>query len=103
MEDKKHEGRVRFGDLWLQSWRQGVSLKGKVRKKAEECVMGSLFLPRPPLWERSDLLRTWTLGTLHWENLLTVVTRAAGRFLNSRPEQALPQNKPFEAKHTCPH
>lgn len=64
--------------------------------------MGSLFLPRPPLWERSDLLRTWTLGTLHWENLLTVVTRAAGRFLNSRPEQALPQNKPFGGKAYLP-
>ena len=38
------------------------------------------FLPRPPLWERSDLLRTWALATLHWENLLTVATRAAGHF-----------------------
>lgn len=41
---------------------------------------GAVFLPRLPLWEPSDLLRTWTLSTLHWENLLTVVTRAAGRF-----------------------
>lgn len=41
---------------------------------------GEPFLPSSPLWEPSDLLRTWALSTLRWENLLTVVTRAAGRF-----------------------
>lgn len=68
-----------FGDLWLQGWRQRDSLKGKVGKEAGES-WGAFFFPRPPLGESSDLLRTWALGTLHWENLLTVVARAARAF-----------------------
>lgn len=77
-----------FANLWLQGWRQSVSLKSKVGKEAGESWRASPrpLPPRPTLWESSDLLRMWALGTLHWENLLTVVARAAGRFPNSRPQ-----------------